>query len=41
MAKNNFDSKENLGHGIKGEVSSNTNSKNLKSEKSNKKNKNK
>jgi len=41
VAKNNFDSKENLGHGIKGEVSSNADSKNLKSGKNNKKNKNK
>jgi len=35
----NFDSKENLGHGIKGEV--NTESSNLKNEKTNKKHKDK
>lgn len=33
---NNYDSKENLGHGIKGEV--NTDTKNLKNEKRKKKN---
>ncbi|MBR0596940.1 hypothetical protein [Sinanaerobacter chloroacetimidivorans] len=36
MDKNNFDNKENLGHGIKGDVS---NAKNLKDEKNNKNNK--
>jgi hypothetical protein len=37
MDKNNFDNKENLGHGIKGDV--NTDAKNLKNEKNNKNNK--